>query len=506
MKTALGRGVTLLAAILAVAGCGGGSGDSILAGGGIGGTGIGTVTGFGSIIFNDDTKLDIAPDSEVRVDGQEVEQSLLFGAADCSGADPLCGLVGRFDARADFGDDSQNPGFKRGTAERIELEHHVKGPITRIDPLEALGQPLVITGETVLAGGVNSGGSNLVVGDLVEVSGLVDGAIQVTRLERKGNLGDANASNALPEWKIIGRVTDVTATVGLFDVNGQRVSVSQFTDCPGGLQVGDLVEVKADFDGSFATNPGRTLAATTVECREEGLKIPAGVSGSLEAEVEGIVNDVSQFDPLAGTGVFLVHGQEVRVYTTTSFEGGTPQDIVTGAKVEVEGALDTTSGELQADKIEFDEQRVSLTAMVDDVTGGLGSQFTTDLGVTVRTTALTEDEDGLLDGSGNHSGMQRLEIKGYLDGNDIVATEVKLAGGGGGQSEVRGPASNIDAGNYRFEILGVTVFVPDTADLDPWADRNDLFNELDGNSELVLEVEGSFSAGVLTAEEVERED
>jgi hypothetical protein len=169
----------------------------------------------------------------------------------------------------------------------------------------------------------------------------------------------------------------------------------------------------------------------------------------------------------------------VRVDGATLFEGGAARDIVPGAKVEVEGTLDASTGELAAEKIEFDEQRISLEGTVDVPPGGLGTSFDL-LGVTVKTTALTQDGDGLLDGSGQ-TGLRRIEVKGYrdLDGT-VIATEVEdETDGGGGAVELRGPVENLDTSGFTFKVLGVQVYVPPGADFEPDVDRDQYFQMLE---------------------------
>lgn len=482
----------------AVAGCGGGGGGGIVAGGGIGGTGIGTVTGFGSIIFNGDTELDvISGDTEILLDGEEVSQSDLFeasppGPRPCTAADTACGLVGSFDARAGFDDDPAT-GFKRGTADRVELEHQVKGPVTNTDPLEALGQPLVTTAETVFAGGIGSA-ADLKLGDLVEVSGLVDGAIQVTRLEKK---------TGLSTWKIIGRVSNIDINALTFDVGNQPIKLFQASACVNGLQDNDLVEVKAN-PNDFT--PTGQLRVFEVECRDEGLRIPPGAAGNIKAEVEGIVNAVTT-DTGGMVTSFTVHGQVVRVDAGTIFEGGRLQDIVVGAKVEAEGSLNTSTGDMTAKKVKFDEARVRIEAPHTVATGGLANPFRI-LGIDVRTTALTEDEDGLM--SGVTSGAMQLAVKAFVDGSGAVfATEVKRksASPDAGNVLLRGPVASIKGNpDYSFEILGVTVVVPATGVVfEPPMNRDAFFSALgDGDA---VEVQGSYDGvTTITATEVELED
>ena len=72
------------AALVALTGCGGGGGGSLAGTGGIGGTGvrvagvgIGTTTGFGSVIINDVRQFTIDSETTILHDGSEISEAEL---------------------------------------------------------------------------------------------------------------------------------------------------------------------------------------------------------------------------------------------------------------------------------------------------------------------------------------------------------------------------------------------------------------------------------------------
>ncbi len=435
---------SVAAALVALTGCGGGGG-SVAGTGGIGGTGIqvagvgiGTTTGFGSVIINDVREFTLDSQTRILRDGSEITEAELE-------------LEGRgFATRVEVGTDV-SADFTSGTAVTIAVDNNVKGPVTSIDPLTVLGQSIIATGDTVLAGLTNI--TDLALSDEVEVSGFSDddNVIQATRMQQK--------AGGLPLWKLTGRVSNVAA--GSFDIGAQSVQLNGVVprDCGTGLVNGDLVEVKAARDPAFvAGNP--LVTVTDVECKVPGLGAPSNAVGTvLEAEIEGLVTTIMS------PSDFVVSGQRVQTAARTSFESGNAGDVVLGAKLEAEGTLDTSTGILTAEKIRFRENRVRIEAPVNVPGGGLGSSFTIMDVILVNTTSLTEDDDGLVDGSGPAGNIQ-VEVRGFVDSSGTVfANEVRERGTPDlTDVRLRGPATDTCdplAGDSELAILDVIV---DTGD------------------------------------------
>jgi len=437
--------VMLIAALISLSGCGGGGGGSLAGTGGIGGTGVrvagvgeGTTTGFGSSIINDIREFTIDAETEIFKDGIGITETQL----EQQGA----GFVTRVEIGEDVSSD-----ISSGTAVTVRINNSVKGPVTSINPLTVLSQSIVATGDTVLADLNNLG--TLIIGDEVEVSGYPDAnnVIQATRIQYQ--------AGGIPVWKLSGTVSNVTA--GSFNIGSQVVQLNGVVprDCDTGLTAGDTVEVKASNDPAFvAGNP--LVTVTDVECTVPGLGMPANAVGTqLESQVEGLVTAITTVSN------FIVGGQRVQTTVATEFEGGAAEDIVIASKLEAEGILDTSTGILTAEKIRFRETRVRIEAPVNVPGGGLGSAFTIMDVVTVNTSSLTEDDDGLVDGSGPAGNLQ-VEVRGFADSNGTVfATEVRDRGAADpADVRLRGPASDTCApltGDDELAVLGVII---DTSD------------------------------------------
>jgi hypothetical protein len=432
------------AALVALTGCGGGGG-SVAGTSGIGGTGvrvagvgIGTTTGFGSVIINDVRVFTIDAETKILRDGSEITEAELE-------------LEGEgFATRVEIGTDV-NSDFTSGTAVTIAVDNNVKGPVTAINPLTVLGQNIVATGDTVLAGLSNI--TDLAVTDEVEVSGFSDAnnGIQATRIQRK--------AGGIPVWKLTGRVSNVTS--GSFNIDTQSVQLNGVVprDCGTGLVNGDSVEVKATRDPAFfAGNP--LLTVTDVECKLPGLGVPANADGTvLRSEVEGLVTSIT------APSDFVVNGQRVQTTAVTNFEGGAGEDVVLGAKLEDEGSLDTSTGVLSADKIKFRETRVRVEAPVNVPGSGLGSSFTIMDIIPVNTTSLTEDDDGLVDGSGPAGNIQ-VEVRGFVDSSGTVfANEVRERGTADlTDVRLRGPATDTCDPSIADNELAILDVIVDTGD------------------------------------------
>jgi hypothetical protein len=440
------------AALVALTGCGGGGG-SVAGVGGIGGTGqvagvgVGTTTGFGSVIINDVREFTIDSQTTILRDGAEITEAELE-------------LEGRgFATQVEVGTDVSDD-FTSGTAVSVALDNNVKGPVTSTNPLAVLGQSVVATGDTVLADLTSI--TALAVSDEVEVSGFSDdnNVIQATRVQRQ--------ASGIPVWKLTGRVSNVTP--GGFDIGAQTVELNGVVprDCGTGLANGSLVEVRAARDPAFvAGNP--LVTVTDVECRIPGLATPGNAVGTvLEAEVEGLVSTITS------PSDFVVGGQRVQTTAATGFEGGAPADVAPGGKLEAEGTLDTSSGILTAEKIRFRETRVRIEAPVNVPGGGLGSSFAIMDIILVNTTSLTEDDDGLVDGTGPAGNIQ-VEVRGFADSNGTVFANEIRARGTADLTDVRlrGPATDTcdpSAGDNELGILGVIVDTADPGTL--FADRS----------------------------------
>ena len=185
-------------------------------------------------------------------------------------------------SRLEIGDDV-SADFTSGTAVTVTADNLLKGPVTSIDPLSVLGQPVIANGSTILDNVPGNAAANLLSGDVLEVSGYAGNGnvIQATRIEYKGS----NNTGAL-EWKLTGAVSNVVANTS-FQIGNQQVILNGVLprDCGASLDNGEFVEVKASQDPGFTA--GSALdTVTDVECKVSGLGVPDNFSSTiLDAEI-----------------------------------------------------------------------------------------------------------------------------------------------------------------------------------------------------------------------------
>jgi len=409
--------------VLSACGGDGGSSSKSLAGGGIGGTGEGTITGYGSVIINDIRSFGISSSTRITVDGEPASEQDLQTLG--------TGLV----AKVDVADDVSND-FTSGTAVEISVKHQVKGPVTAVTPqLEVLGQTVILTGDSVLA----NLPTTLAVGDIVEVSGFSSAAnvIQATRLEYK--------AGGTPVWKLTGPVGNLVAGTS-FTIGSQTVNFSGIAprDCGAGLADGSLVKVKAAETAGFSAGDALTNV-TGIECFQPGLEIPDGVAGNqLEAEVEGLVESVSPPS-------FIVNGQQVTTTNGTEYEDGDFEDIVVGTKLEAEGSLNVSTGVLTADKIRFRTARVRIEGPVGIIVAGQSLDV---LGIPVLVTPLTDDDGTVASATGN----VQVEVRGFSDSaGQVYASQVRDRGTPDNTAvRLRGRITAVPV-DPVFQILGVKI-------------------------------------------------
>lgn len=421
--------VWLAGVLLAVlSGCGGGGGDggdNMTGGIDRGGITIsqGPITGFGSVIVNG-VRYSTSGATVTVDDNPGAESDLRVGQ--------VVRVEGTLDA-----------GGTTGTARSISYNDEVEGPVQAIDIASAR---LVVVGQVVQVGATTSFDDSisprsldgLAAGDRIEVSGLVraDGVIAASRIERKP----------------VAATVEVKGAASAVDTNARRLAINQLqidyssaqlSDFPGGQPVsGDLVEATGTLDGSGV------LVATRLQRRS------AALSGSTDdsAELEGLVTrfaSITDFD---------VAGQRVTTTAATTYEGGSAANLALDVKVEVEGGFDA-SGRVVAREVQFrPDSDIEIVADVDAVNAAAGSFVI--LGVTVRTDSLTRFEDQSA-ADLDRFGLADLRIGDFVDvrayqaAGSLVATLVERDDAES-RLEVRGPASEVVAPNFRVAGIAVT--------------------------------------------------
>ena len=312
-----------------------------------------------------------------------------------------------------------NNGVARAT--RVVFRKNVEG---LIDNLDVVNNTLVVLGQTVLVDGLtvfddraqlsSISLSDLVVGQFVEVSGLVDanGIIMATRIERK-----ADFIAGVTEVESRGTISSLNNNARTFVLGALTVNFSTaIVTVVGTLGNGAFVQVQ----GTQAVSRG-IVTATRVTVEDP---IVSGVTGA-EIAIEGFVTT------FASSTSFRVNGQAVNTTVQTVFENGTVADLAQNVRLEVEGQLDT-NGTLAAAKISFRRRNggaVRIEADVEAVT----TTTVTLLGFVVRVDTLTQFKDD----SGGERDFRfdrirqgnRLEIRGVFDAQgNVMAARLRRRG------------------------------------------------------------------------------
>jgi len=333
MISQIHKGFIAVAVVLSsvfVIACGGGGGS--LAGGGIGGTGItsGSVTGFGSVFVNG---------IEFETDGASRD---VDGEVDISNGSDDDTVLGIGMVVTIFG--TVNADGVTGTAERIEYDDEVEGPVTDEqddgDPdtrtFNIFNVTVVVDRATTVFASTDYG--DLAENDLLEVSGYFDvgGKLLATRVEGKGKL-----VLDVSEVEIKGEVSSFDSNSSSFELLGLDGIVitfdnaTVFEDLPDSVANGQFVEVKGTvMEGS--------IFASRIKLKDEGFGYDVD-----RISIEGIVTDF--FD----ISNFSVSGQRVNASSAAFDPSSLETSLADGDRVEVEGAL--VDGILEAREVEIED-------------------------------------------------------------------------------------------------------------------------------------------------------
>lgn len=491
--------VALLLPVVSIS-CGGSV--VITAGGGVGGTGVGVVTGFGSVNVNG-----------VRYDDTGIGGTNFFDDHGRDKSQLMAGMMVVIHGTIDG---------TNGKADNIAVLRHVDGPMDdnavnlATNRLKVMGQDVVVDASTVFDNGVTN---------LADLRTLQGPNANHPELEVHGSSDNNGLIHAtfIHKWsddRAAGRDVQVrgtvagTPTVTTFFVGRKTVD---FTSVPGGLPSGVV-------DGAFVEVKGvlrisdNVLLAASVKLEDATGGQPSGS----RAEVEGYVNRVltpdASFELIGPNGVQTV----TWIAGTTAISGGTGADIDAGVKVEVEGTR-KVGGALAATKIAI--RRASDIKFETTVTNPQPTSLTL-FGITVRVNALTQYKDGSsiglkTFGQANILAGDTLEVAAYLDNStvppSVVATRVVRIDPfpQNDRHVLQGPVGNPTA-LPTLTLLGVTVFTTATgttflqADETPFPgatplDRQTAFFNAVIPGQTVVKARGQFPLGGILANEVQIE-
>jgi hypothetical protein len=379
-------------------------------------------------------------------------------------------------------------------AQTIDQGRLIQGVVQAVDvglgTLTIAGQVIKVDNATSFDASIPGGTlAGIKAGDRVEVHGFVSasGEALATRIE----MADAGDN----EIEVTGPLSALDTVAKRFTVGTQVVDYKTATleGFPASGPVdGDIVEAQ----GTTLLTDG-ALQATRVQKEDGDLHGHQGDGGELEGLVTRFVS-ATDFD---------VAGQKVTTTGTTVFVGGTSADLKMDARVEVEGTLDASGTTLVADKVIFKhESSLKLSAAVEavDATGGTVKV----LGITFLVTADTRKED---DRSDNHffslvdlKGGDWVEMSGYPDpagSGNMIATKLERHSPES-HVELRGPSDQLVAPTFKIAGVSIDTTTAVFEDGDLVISTTDFFAKPAG---LVVEVEGSWSASLLTATKVQIE-
>jgi hypothetical protein len=330
-------------------------------------------------------------------------------------------------------------GANRGvpaTVVELIFSFDFRGVITGTGPVEVLGQPLVITGDTELAGYTDA--ASIQVGDAVVVSGQFDpnGSLAASLVER--------LESPPGTWRLGGYVTSLGPQAEQLSLGSQLLDYTGVAPdgCDGPLAIGDFITARADDLPGY--NPGDPIdTVTSIQCIDP---VPPGTVGGAGG-LEGVVGDILS-DTAFQLGTLTIEHDE-----NTAFAQGGPDDLEPGAVIELEGSYTAETVVLATD-IEFFRPVVRVRAPVDPADVTVGESISA-LGLTFEAGPQLRDEDAIL--STGLGASSQVEIRGWIDSTGaLFANRVRDRGAPDAAAlTLRGPVSNIAPPS--FDILSLAV-------------------------------------------------
>jgi Domain of unknown function (DUF5666) len=424
---------------------------------------VGPITGFGSVFVNGVEY--VTSSAQILIDNQPGTEAQLHPGE-------VVTIKG-----------SVNPDGATGTATEVSFSGDVQGPATQIDlagnTFVVLGQTVQVTGSTSFDEGIQPADlTSLQTGTIVEVSGFANAAGEI--VASRVDLKPVGTS-----LQVKGIVQALDTTAHTFRINGLIVDYSAVALATTPAN-GSAVEVQ----GAALTSAGGLQASRVTVL--PGL----GGTANQHADIEGIITSFTS------TADFALQGQNVATDTNTQF---VLHGISLGVnvKVDVRGAFNA-SGVLLAQKVEVEPDSASLVrGLVDSVTPT--SNALSVLGVKVTTSASTQFEDK----SSQHVRLFRLTDLHAGDYVEVHGTESQPGQLGASilardtpenRSYLQGTALNV--AEPTLTVLGVTVVTnAQTHFAGAGGSAMGAATFFSQAANHVVNVRGSFSGGVLTADQ-----
>ena len=425
IRQRIGPAAYLVLALTMLMACNGSGGGDLLAGGGIGGTGIsvGTISGFGSVIVND---VDFSTkDAEVFVNGD------YMGGGDSVVHSALAiGMVVRVEAKY--------PADGKAQAERIVFTSNLKGTVQHITAIDSVVKILSILDQSVIIDDqTQPNNDDIEVDNVLEVSGWigVGGQIRASYVRKVSDIPDPDA-----EQMIKGNVTDRNEDQRWFRINQLMVDMPE--------PVGTIPDVDQLVIVHGVLDENDILVASKLEIEDE-----LGVEDADNVEIEGIVSQVLSTDE------FILGSTAVQTDAATQFVGLTPDDIIPGARLFVKGAL--FQGVLLADEVKA-KDKIDIEGSVSLVHPGAGEITLIGLSpLVVRINSATKIFGEASELSEINAG-QHVKILGYAAGMEyVVAGQVKVNKKERSKVKLQGPIGHINGPIISiFEVEIDTAQIP----------------------------------------------
>ncbi len=288
-----------------------------------------------------------------------------------------------------------------------------------------------------------------------------------------------------------------------FSVLGIPVIVDiEHTHFGGGANFDNLVRDQVVEISGFALGNG-TIRATRLELR-------GSFPDRSEAELRGRVSNL--FKGPNGSGVFDLGSVFVRYDGTTTFEDGTRAELANGVLVEVEGNLRVSGDELDAARIELEDEGFGDEDFDDVEVEGFVTGFVSNAsfvvaGVPVDATTAEFEPASLVLADG-----VQVEVEGRLEAGVLVADKVEGEGDDDEDEDdarvkIRAAVSAVSTNPNRLTLLDVNVSVDADSELED--ERDDLpnfrFQDIQVGDWLEIEAVDT-GAGTARALQVERDD
>jgi hypothetical protein len=350
----------------------------------------------------------------------------------------------RVKLHGELGDDRS-----RGVADRIKIEPELRGSVGTVDSSRALptfevgGLRVGTDDSTVWAGGLSAATLS---GRRVEVHGLRDGSggLVATRVdsidgsglvdELRGVVGSAPSAGTFPI--AVGAGAPVTV----------RFAEAGSVFTPAGCSAAALVAGRAvEVHGAFTAE--RVFTAQRIECEDLSDDLLGLRSGSgSRHEQTGLVGSVDIAARTLRLGSATVSWDDA-----TQFRRGAADDLVAGARIEVEGARGA-DGRLRAREIRFESERVMVQGRIEAMNADGTLRI---LGRTVRVGPAARIESPVAVGAG-------VQVRGAASAAGVlVADRIEDPSGRDGREFIQ--ARVTAKTSATITLLGTSVTLPANA-------------------------------------------